>query len=294
MARRCPPAHQGRRIPPGLRAPGAWSWATRPPRSILPRYDFQPRKRAGDPSCCAHGRLDSIDMPGLGGVPRLNNVLAPILMGSELLRASFVDPNTLRLIETREASHSTAALSRPPPLPLPAAARAAVASQVGALIADVPKLLRQILPAPLELGVACYGAVAHPGRRHPINVCCSIAASTPVCHAAPAGCIACCREATVTESVARAHADVQPRPARAYFRAGNTGTGNFARRAWKKSSTLFTPRVSARARAWDFPRGGHRQESRGLPAGHPPPRGGARSSTLLFRPISGVRRPRAP
>lgn len=104
-------------------------------------------------------RIDSIGMLAGGIAHDINNALAPILIGAELLRSSSLDPRNLRLVESieRSAQHGAALVRQ-----LLAFARGEGGERssirVKEVVGDVNQLLRQTLARSIELVTDCTGA----------------------------------------------------------------------------------------------------------------------------------------
>jgi len=126
------------------------------PRTVLMIDTDVTEKKKLEAQLLQADRMDSIGMLAGGVAHDLNNVLAPILMGAELLRLSQMDPKDVRVIEhiERSAQHGSELVRQ-----LLTFARGGEGErteiQVAPLVEDVRKLLRQSLPKNIELVVSC-------------------------------------------------------------------------------------------------------------------------------------------
>jgi PAS domain S-box-containing protein len=128
------------------------------PRSILMIDTDVTEKKKLESQVLRADRIDSIGMLAGGVAHDLNNVLAPILMGADLLRLNTSNPSDVRILENieRSAQHGSALVKQ-----LLTFARGGESErtevQIGPLIEDVRKLLRQSLPRTIELRTDCAG-----------------------------------------------------------------------------------------------------------------------------------------
>ncbi len=197
------------------------------PRSILFIDTDVTEKMRLETQLLRAGRLDSIGMLAGGVAHDLNNALAPILMGSELLRLSVADPKNLRLIETIETSaQHGAALVRQ----LLAFARGGEGERaeirMAALLEDVPKLLRQSLPRDIALEVSCAESAlpiladATQIKQLLLNLCLNARDAMPEGGRLEVK----ARNTTVDSDLARLHPGAQPGP-HLLVSVQDTGTG---------------------------------------------------------------------
>jgi len=137
--------------------------AGRPRQILFINTDVTERRRI-EAQLLRAQRLESIGTLAAGIAHDLNNVLAPVLMAAEILRDSVGTDSGRQLLATLEASAQRgAALVRQ----LLSVARGSEARRtevdIGAVIDDVDRLLRQTLPATISL------QVRHLGEPWPVN-----------------------------------------------------------------------------------------------------------------------------
>lgn len=126
------------------------------PRSILMIDTDVTEKRKMAIQLLRADRMDSIGMLAGGVAHDLNNVLAPIIMGADLLRVRLKDPTDLGIVDNieRSATHGAALVRQ-----LLNFARGGEGEQVEVavepLFEDVRKLLLQSLPRSIDLHLSC-------------------------------------------------------------------------------------------------------------------------------------------
>jgi signal transduction histidine kinase len=127
-------------------------------RNALASLDEAAERKRLEIQVLRAGRMDSIGLLAGGVAHDLNNVLAPILMCTGLLRLSISNPTDLRAVEAIESSarHGSALVRQ-----LLAFAHGAdgeqIETRIDTLIAELPRLVHQSLPANVRLEIS--GAV---------------------------------------------------------------------------------------------------------------------------------------
>jgi PAS domain S-box-containing protein len=206
--------------------------------SLVPGDDGQPRSiliidtdvtetRKLESQLLRADRLESIGMLAGGVAHDLNNVLAPILMGSEVLRLSLTDQAQLAILDNIESSahHGTALVRQ-----LMTFARGGEgehsAVNVEPIVEDVRRLLHQSLPPAIKISAA-VAAPLWPIRSDPtqikqllLNLCFNARDAMP-----DGGRLGIRAETTsIDERVVRTHPEARPGPY-LLIAVSDTGTG---------------------------------------------------------------------
>lgn len=197
------------------------------PRSILMIDTDVTEKKKLESQLLRADRMDSIGMLAGGVAHDLNNVLAPILMGADLIRLNTRDPGSLRILENivQSALHGSALVRQ-----LLTFARGGEGERaevhLGSLVEDVQKLLRQSLPRNIDLSIDCAADTRsiHADATQIKQVIINLALNARDAMARGGYLEISAANTSVDENLARSHPGAQPGP-HVCVLVRDTGTG---------------------------------------------------------------------